>query len=323
MSDMQKAFTYLHDNIPSWFETIAEVQEKISRMQEEVAKIPVSRSPPMKRKTGSIESIRDLDAIIEEPCSPLASKKRKTPSFLSAHASGVSKYRSKTMILVYYDGQIQKSFETLVRSIGTGRNMLRKGKMAAKLQEMADLAGSEDDDDEDDMAMAKIGYRHRTGLSSIRTRAMAMRGSLAGISTSSSRTPIELFDVTEKALELAQGLCERAAHQSLRDGECRKELDGVRQHFEGILESAKKEVAKCQAQGEKDLATEEPRIAVAPIVAPIVARAVERKMMIPEIQPMHNGTATATLRAVEIEVDDEDDDEIDFVMPPIRLTSRV
>ncbi|KAF2248774.1 hypothetical protein BU26DRAFT_305577 [Trematosphaeria pertusa] len=333
MSDIEKSFNYLHDNIPQWFQDVAAVEEKIVKMQSELAKVPVSRSPPMKRKTGSVESIRGLDAIREEPgsstaahSSPFTSRKRKTPSVLSGQASGPSKYRSRTMVVVYYDGQIQKSFETLVRAIGTGRNMLRKGKMAAKMDEMAALAGSDDDDDDDDdddAVMSKIGYRHRTGLSSMRTRAAMMRSGRGP--NNSNSTPVGLFDSTDKALEQAQGLCERAAHQSLREGDCRKELDGVRKHFEEVLETAKKEVTKYAERKEKEAQQAAQQELIVKLQTPIPAPVPESKAILPaEIRPA-TGTTPTTTKVVDIEVDDEEDDEddIDFVMPPIRLTSRV
>lgn len=326
MSDVEKSFTFLHDNIPQWFKNVAEIEEKIVSMQNELSKVPMSqRSMPMKRKTGSVESIRDLDAIIEDPStsasqpSPFATRKRKTPSVLSGQASGPTKFRSRTMVVVYYDGQIQKSFEQLVRAIGTGRNMLRKGKMAAKMKAMTALADSDNDDDDDDGAiMSKIGYRHRAGLSSMRTRHAAM---LRGDMGNSTSTPVELFDTTDKTLELAQGLCEKGAHQSLRDGDCRKELDGVRKHFEEALQVAKKEIAKYAARKEEGQAAqqEEPAKSTPTPVSPPP----EPKKIIPSTIPTV-GTVHTTSKVVDIEVDDDEEDgDMDFVMPPIRLTSRV
>lgn len=329
MSDTEKSFTYLHDNIPQWLKNITEIEEKVAHMQSEMAKVPVSRSPLMKRKTGSVESIRDLDAILEDPSSstaaqqsPFATRKRKTPSILSAHASGPTKYRSRMMIIVQYDGQIQKQFESLVRCIGTGRNMLRKGKMAAKMEALAELAGSSDESegDDDNLVMSKIGYRHRGGLSSMRSRP-GMRG--LGARPGSNASPEAVYDSTDKALELAQGLCERAAHQSLRDGECRKEMDGVRRHFEEVLQTASKEVEKYKARKEKEAeqaaakAQEEIVESPTPTFTPMD---VEPKPTPPVIRAT-TATAPTTTKAVDIEIDDESEDD-DFVMPPIRLTSR-
>ncbi|ORY09651.1 hypothetical protein BCR34DRAFT_602654 [Clohesyomyces aquaticus] len=314
MSDIERSFTYLYENISSWCASVTEIQEKVTVMQNEIAKMPASGSQKLRRKTGSVESIRDLDAIMEQQpsssaaaqSSPAVTRKRKTPSLLSGHYSGPSKFRSRRMIIVYYDGQIQKSFETLVRNIGTGRNMLRKGKMAAKMEALAELAGSEnsDDDDEDPIA-SKIAYRRRAGLPSQRARAL-MRGMGAA---NGIATPTELFETTDKALELAQGLVEKAAHQSLRDGDCRKELEGVRKHFEAVLETATQEVAKYKARKESE-AVETP--------APAQPKT---KPAGPSIHHLPSVPIT-TRAAIDIEVDDDDEEETDFVMPPVRFTSR-
>ncbi|KAF2682121.1 hypothetical protein K458DRAFT_308097 [Lentithecium fluviatile CBS 122367] len=324
MSDIEKAFTYLHDGIPQWFKNVAEIEGKIVAMQHELAKAPASRTVTKKRKSDSVESIQGLDAVPEEPGmsvagqpSPQATQKWKTPSIPSQHASKPIKIRSRTMIVVSYDGQLQNSFEQLVRAIGTGRNMLRKGKMVAKMDAMAALAGSDDDSDDDDAVMSKIGYRHRTGLSSMRTRvAMARTGVVEN-----SSTPVEVFDTTDKALENAQSLCEKAAHQSLREGDCRKELDIVRGHFQEVQETAKKEVARIAARKEKGAQEAEKKASEETKMETAAAPPQEPKPV--EIIPtVHSPHIMSTV--MDIEVDDDDDDEdMNFVMPPIRLTSRV
>lgn len=323
----------------------------MANMHSEMAKMPVSRLPT-KKKTGSIESIRDLDAVLPDPSTSTPaqqSRKRKPASLLSRQASGPSKYRSRTMILVYYDGEIQKQFEALVRSIGMGRNLLRKGKMAARMEALAELAGSDDnsDGDEADPAMAKIGYRHRTGLSSLRTRSAMSRGPTTAPGNNAPPSP-ELFDTIDKSLELAQGLCEKAAHQSLRDGDCRKEVDAMKVHFQDVLVTAGKEVTRYQArkkmEAEKEAQNkaverdanvaveEEPKVSAeeslkieihtdAPAPKHTPAKE-EPKAMMPIVQ-----SAPAMIpvisKAMDIEIDDDDDDDdMSFVMPPIRLTSR-
>jgi hypothetical protein len=339
MSDIEKAFTFLHENIPSWFTNIAVIEEKLARMQSEMARLPVAKSPPLRKKTGSVESIRDLDIIREGSSTPLAAqqspstnRKRKSPSVTSGKASGPITYRSRNMIIVQYDGEIQKQFESLVRGIGTGRNMLRKGKMAAKLEALADLASSDDDsegsDYNDEQAMSRIGYRHRAGLSSMRARGMMGGEPTANYNTKASP---ELFDTTDKSLEQAQGLCEKAAHQSLRDGDCRKELNDVRKHCQVVLDTATNEVAKYNARMAKeaeDAKNNPPRKHSEPEV--LTAATTPELSASPGIgidsRPMMPSTKSAppaipTSKGIDIEIDD-DDDEDDFVMPPIRLTSR-
>lgn len=329
MSDIEKAFAFLHNNTPSWIEDVSEIERKIVRMQEELAKMPLSRSL-LKKRTGSVESIRDLDtptSTDDQDNSPTPyialhpSRKRKTPTVTSGNASGPPKFRSRMMVIVTYDGQIQSSFEALVRAIGTGRNMLRKGKMAAKAEEIAALAAFEEEESEDEDPYAfvnsKIGYRHRTGLSSLRAKGTKDEEPESAVP---KVTPTEIFDVPDKALESAQGLCEKAAHQSLRDGDCRKELEAVKKHFQDIYERAAVEVSKhiARRQAEEEAqkkAEEESKHAIEPME-------VEPTPAVPDAKLAPLIAAGPPPGGMDIEVDDDDEDDMDFVMPPIRLTSR-
>jgi DNA-binding transcriptional MocR family regulator len=52
------------------------------------------------------------------------------------------------------------------------------------------------------------------------------------------------FDFADKQLELAQSLCEAAAHQFLRSGDCSTELENIQQKFKLVLETAESEVER-------------------------------------------------------------------------------
>ncbi|KAF2272993.1 uncharacterized protein EI97DRAFT_191906 [Westerdykella ornata] len=336
MADIEKSFIYLQDTIPSWFKEIASIEEKIIRMQEEISRMPAQHSRPIKKKTGSMESIRDLDPIKESPNKPTAvpaaqlSTWKRKPASLASGTSSPTRYRSRAMmIIVHYDGQIQKQFETLVRSIGTGRNLLRKAKMAARAQALAALASSDDDDDgSDEDLMAKIQLRRRNGLPSMRTQSAISNGRAA--TSTSTTTPESLFDSTDKLLEQAQSLCERGAHQSLREGDCRKELAGMRKSFLEVQETAAKEVAKYNAQKEQEAAptaNPEPETELASSL-PVPDRVLQPKLAYQDTKPLVPAvcsvpTAHILPKDTVLEVDDDDEDEKDFVMPPIRMMSRV
>jgi hypothetical protein len=340
MSDIDKSFTFLHDSIPQWLQDITRLEEAVAAMHEEMAKMPVL-TPMAKHTTGSVESIQHEGkvAVAEEAgpsqktqTDPFANRKRKTPSMLSNRASLPSRYRPRALVVVNYDGDMQKSFELLVRAIGTGRNMLRKAKMEAKMNELAALAGPSDDedeadDDENEAINAKITYRPR--MSSMRARAAARREP-----GHSADMPVALFDTTDKTLEHAQSLCEKAAHAILRDGDCRTELGGMRKSFVDVLETAKTQVTKINtasppppkdipslAASDTSLSSAEP---------PYKRHFPQFSRPPPEIQSKStvpslptNVPPHTTPKIMDIEVDDDDDeDEPEFVMPPVRLTSR-
>ncbi|KAF1944351.1 hypothetical protein EJ02DRAFT_452468 [Clathrospora elynae] len=347
MSDIEKSFSYLQDNIPQWLQDIVRVEEKVTVMQDDSTESSVSQLPFAQRRSDSIESIRPdrLGATAEEvPPSngvhtdSVASRKRKTLSVHSGRFSGPSRYRPRRMVVVSYDGDVQKAFEVLVRAIGAGRNILRKAKMEAKMNEMAALAESSDDDDvdgeEEEAIPSRNNYRPR--MSSMRARSAARRSGRLGVS-SGSNTPAELFETTDKKLEQAQELCEKAAHLTLREGDCRKELEDVRKNFETILETAKSEVTKCNVRRSQELpelraqdtsdtsvssiepeASYENHIPQTSLPAPEA----EAQPKIAAIGP--TASAPTPPKIVDIEVDDDDETgEEDFVMPPVRLTSRL
>jgi hypothetical protein len=341
MSEIDKSFTFLHDNIPQWLQDITRLEEMVAAMHQEMAKVPVAMPPLAKHTTGSVESIQHerVGAVAgaggpsqATQTDPLVTRKRKTPSMQSNRASLPSRYRPRALVVVNYDGDMQKSFELMVRAIGTGRNMLRKAKMEAKMNELAALAGPSDDedeadDDQEEAMNAKITYRPR--ISSMRTRAAARRDV-----SQSATMPVALFDTTDKTLEHAQSLCEKAAHAILRDGDCRTELGGMRKSLVDVLETAKTQVTRCSAArpppptdlpslttSDSSLSSTEPTYKKhfpqlsRPLPEP------QSKNTLPSI-PV-NVPPHTTPKIMDIEVDDDDDeDEPEFVMPPLRLTSR-
>ncbi|CZT08391.1 uncharacterized protein RAG0_13477 [Rhynchosporium agropyri] len=81
--------------------------------------------------------------------SPAALRKRKTESMASGE-SVAPKFRTRSMIIVYYDDRVQIAFEELVKFVSGSRNSMRKGKMAAKMAEMKRAAELEIESDEED-----------------------------------------------------------------------------------------------------------------------------------------------------------------------------
>jgi hypothetical protein len=124
------------------------------------------------------------------------------------------------MVVIYYDGEIQKRFENIVRAIGTRRNALRKGRTSAQVYELArkGSSGSEGSSDDDSGAyLPKVAYR------SARMRRSPGAGSQS--------EGLAAFDKLDKFLERAQAQCERAAHQILRDGDCGLEIQTAKERF--------------------------------------------------------------------------------------------
>lgn len=347
MSDIDKSFAFLHDNIPQWLHQLTAADERVTAMQDDIARVPISQSPFGNKDTDSAASIRPakLDAIAEDatpsnapPTEPTGSRKRKSLSVSSHHEPESSRHRPRTMVVTNYDGDMQKSFELLVRAFGTARNLLRKAKMEARMNDMATMASSsedeEDDNDDDDddhqVSISKVNYRAR--MSALRARSAARRSGRLGVSNGVD-TPAELFDSTDKILEQAQELCEKAAHLTLRDGDCRKELATVRKSFETLMETAKTEVDKCNARKLQEppelQAHETSDTSVSSLEPETPCRKDAQQPSLPSSDQQHKtnppleGAASGPLKIVDIEVDDNDESDDDFALPPIRLTSRL
>ncbi|EOD43253.1 hypothetical protein UCRNP2_10043 [Neofusicoccum parvum UCRNP2] len=345
MSDSEKCFTFLRDNIPSWLEDLQRIAHKIEEKQDEIAKVPVIQK--VVKKTGSTETLKDgKEAVLEQagtdtaPPAPEqphipnqaerqalanANRKRKTASVLSK-TSGPAKYRTRSMIVVYYDAEVQKAFESLVRNIGTGRNMLRKGKMAARMEAMAAETMDDDDENDDDFdpVLAKLQFRPRAGIGAFRTTRGMGPGGFGGDSNS------EGFDTADKALENAQSLCERGAHQSLRDGDCRAELEGARKSFEEVIKICEAQIEKHKEKAKKaaEKAAEKARQREQSRQSHISTESMDTDAkLLPAAAPVPiNSSINISSKIDTIEVDDNVSDDEDFVMPTlprnIRLTSR-
>ncbi|KAK5010974.1 hypothetical protein LTR16_005160, partial [Cryomyces antarcticus] len=296
LDDTAKCFNFLNDNLPRWFENLDEIEKKVEERHK--AAVPM-RKP---RKSGSTESLRptqtqqeDDVAIVVTPAqqakddAPLppqgqrqaAKRKRKPASVISDNAS---EYRKRGMMIVYYDSEVQKQFESLVRHVGTARNLLRKAKMSARMTALS-AANNGDDDGFDDnggeaAAFVRVGYKSRIGMRTPRTE--------VGQHDATSR-----FDLADNAMDRAQNACERAAHQFLRDGDCSSEIENAREEFETLVKMSREELVRlkeqrCRARNRNNGATE----------------------------PADLGVVT------NIETDDEDRDDEDedgFKMPPALI----
>ncbi|KAI9683034.1 MAG: hypothetical protein M1822_006227 [Bathelium mastoideum] len=265
--DSVKCFEYLYQDVPSWITTLSRLEKTIDERPKEYIR---ARAPslPSKQRSGSAETLHDGQINTElspsiaarspslqpqTPRSPLPNpssqvtspvepqqyfqpRKRKPASTLSIGGrSGPTKYRSRSLLVVYYDGDVQKTFEELVRYVGTGRNWLRKGKLAARLEALAEMAPKDsddeghdesDDDDPDFKGMHKIQFTPR----STRMPNSVPNGPLGPRKGTASAPAI--YDQLDKALERTQMMCEKAAHQYLRDGDCRLELREAKKHLE-------------------------------------------------------------------------------------------
>ncbi|KAI5456147.1 hypothetical protein BGZ63DRAFT_417957 [Mariannaea sp. PMI_226] len=182
-------------------------------------------------------------------------RRQKSTSMLSAEDSPQT-YRTRSMIIVYYDSYVQGFFDELVRFVSSSRNQMRKAKMAVKIAQIKKLAevdvsgdGNEDGDENGIDTLPSLRYmttRRFNPISSI---------SRPGFGPGSKDQPPDVYEMLDKGLETVQSMCEHGAHQFLRDGDCNDEIEKARTQLTEILEMATKEMDRIQRE-EPELAKE-------------------------------------------------------------------
>ncbi|AEO60596.1 hypothetical protein MYCTH_2309943 [Thermothelomyces thermophilus ATCC 42464] len=246
-------------------------------------------------------------------------KRQRTDSVISAEGA-TPKYRSRSMIIVYYDSYVQLFFEELVKFVSGGRNMMRKAKMAAKVAQIKRLAELETPDEQDDAPSTttttttttaaavpplpttttttatgiievdnpitpapaepapssqpiEAAEENKPAMHYVSTRRMgagpggrAMRANMYGRVGAGGRVmragagpaPMlgadgkdaapDVYDELDKGLEYVQSMCEHAAHQFLRDGECGEEVANIKRRLAETKELADKEMERIRRE---------------------------------------------------------------------------
>ena len=347
-----ESFTHLTDNVPAWLAKLDDLTVQVAEQNARFIRVS-QHSEQLRKKHDSTESLKPInDGNIEDSAAvpttdtyippdpshrclahtsrPKAAansalvaaeiRRKRKPGSNHSNASGHARYRTKSMVIVYYDSTIQDAFESLVRSIAGARNTLRKGKTSASFKARMASLGMDDDPFSGAANFKKMGPKiMRPGVPSSRLEPEFLNDDKGSC-----------FEDADKALETAQNLCEVAAHQFLRDGDCRLEIEGTRQKFEHSLEVAKKEVERLQAEDAQHQAREaesEPPKPVelekpAPVEVPVVLDYFDEKVE-HKIQPAPlkqiNFAGTGT-----IEIDEGSDSEsVHIDLSAIRRTRRV
>ncbi|KAJ5619943.1 hypothetical protein N7510_003927 [Penicillium lagena] len=266
--DALGAFTYLTDNLPAWVTRVSELADHTSAKHAEFAETyrRHTTGKTRRRKNSSICSIHTDDMVpIAERASPRpeaietstnpttepgesekqrpqTGHKRRTdeaPSLDSAERYTFVSTRHN--LIIEYDGYTQKSLEEIVQNIGKARNNLRRAKMSTMPRTgiRSNLLGNSR---VVNSSAVLGGKTETTGLP--RVRSMRSQPGVVGVRGANSARQDSPFDYADKQLELAHGLCETAAYQILRSGDCAMELDSVEEKFKMVLDTARNEVAR-------------------------------------------------------------------------------
>ncbi|KAF6828799.1 hypothetical protein CMUS01_08437 [Colletotrichum musicola] len=278
-------------------------------------------------------------------------KKRHRPDSVASVEEAPSKYRTKAQVEVYYDEFVQNFFEELVKFVSASRNLMRKAKMAAKVAQIRRLAELEVPDDDagdsnpDTPLSAENGPNGLPSLRYMSTRRMGPRppqargGQTGGLMGDNAP---DAYDELDKGLEYVQGMCEHAAHQFLRDGECREEIGNIQRRLGDTKELAAKEMERIEREEPELLKASETnkvrtlrptsmRRELTPAKdsnPPITPRKLEvdAKLEVEAKAPLTNTveldmTKPIAANDAPIEADDEGIDDMEISLPP-RLNYR-
>ncbi|OQD86634.1 hypothetical protein PENANT_c007G07430 [Penicillium antarcticum] len=263
--DALGAFTHMKDNLPAWITRVSELAAHTHTRHDEYSEAYRRHTnfKSRRRKNSSVCSIHTDDLV------PIAQRKEPSPELSAAvtpndapdagQRSGRKRSSDKAPsvesneeyafvstrhnVIIEYDGHTQKTLETIVRDIGVARNNMRRAKMA-----MTPRAGIRAGilNRGMNLNMPSTTSQASSPLSCIRSTRTA--SGIVGVSGTSVLRKESPFDYADKQLELAHSLCETAAYQILRSGDCGTELDGVEEKFKMLLEAAINEVHRIMAE---------------------------------------------------------------------------
>lgn len=354
MSEVLKCFTFLAESAPTWIKSLEALEEKVKQRQAEVEKMSRTPFQKLKKRSGSNESLRPSrddtgnpssvgeqrtptplpyaitsTPVIDRNASNASKRKRIASSIASITSATQKRYRTRNPIIVYYDSEVQKGFEHLVHSIGSGRNHIRKARLAIRMETLTNISASakanqaigtsilpssstrttRNQPSGYELLLAQ-GLRSARGLETLRPDLASADG--LGSSSSNATDSCTLAD---QALDKAQAFCETGAYHFLREGECAEEVLGAKTIFEELVDSAGKEVERLtilerarQTQRDKERVVELER------------QEMVRKEVAGNPALIGQGSFDATIEADD-ESDDEDEDYA-ALMPPYRSMAR-
>ena len=322
--DALQSFVHVNDNVPSWLSKLDDLTVSVAEHNARFIEMAGLSNKLLKKKNPSTESLR-ADPIHPSALSgdtaanPTDVYVPPNPSYQcishSARARGAAnhmalvrkrkgsnaslisdqpRYRTRTMVVVYYDSAVQEAFESLFRSIATARSNLRKGKISATFKAR--------------MASLGIGERPSTTAEEYSTLSPKMlkvglaRRTLG--SDFSGDNNLSSFDEADKDLETTQNLCEVAAHQFLRDGDCRLEMEGMRKNLGNCGVIAKREVDRLKEEEAREQERQKATAELAQEEQMTVVETVEAKVTPPPPLKEINFAGTGL-----IEIDDRSDAE--------------
>ncbi|KND88489.1 hypothetical protein TOPH_06884 [Tolypocladium ophioglossoides CBS 100239] len=295
---------------------------------------PCPPSPESANRLALHKQARDAVVAAHSRALAQAKKKRRASSMVSAEGAPPT-YRTRSMIIVYYDSYVQGFFDELVRFVSSSRNLMRKARMAAKvaqIKRMAELEMPDDDNGSGEDGLPSLRYMSTRRLGPMSTMRRPQLGGPTG-PNDPDQAP-DVYETLDKGLEFVQSTCEHGAHQFLRDADCEEEISKIQVRMNEVLATAKKEMERVQRE-EPELAKESRDMGKPRARRPISVR---RDMSVGnkggvepgkaahvelEATALHQGKTNVieATNTLEVDTNPDADESLDMVLPELQYRS--
>lgn len=327
----QEPLRYLLDRVPTWLTTLQTVAAGTdARLLEPT--FPEDHQPPPLTDGSSHTAVSEEHNPARTESHPptqlpalIPIKKRKRDD--ESGGSRRKKYRARNATVVYFDGHAQKQLESIVEEVAKALGLIRQARLARTrsptksplmvAQELSTLASDTELDDE-------ILTLEEAVLERLRTRRFGTPEEVSRLNKQNRKRELAVtpqavhvleddktLDLTARALEQASDLCEVAAYQLLRDGDCRLEASAATRKFEEMYGPLVKEAAALQ----------ESQKHARPTLDENVNSTKPTDSLTTSLKDLGSGSMGADQITLGCD-DDDDDDEDRILLSPIRLTSR-
>jgi len=335
LTGVQEPFKFLLERVPLWLKTLQLLSAGFASQKSDHTSADSDQQQPPPLTDGTSHSgvsddhalthheTNQLSLLYPEPVHIVKKRKRQTES----GGSRRNKYRGRNATVLLYNGDAQRALVILVDDISKATGLIRLAKLArsrlpTKSPSVTSLVftfsgpGNEADDDEDqvdhDLILEQVRKRRR-GTSEITNRStrctMKKPELIVTPRAAIDQNDTTLLDTTVKALEAVSDLCEMAAYQLLRDGNCRIEARAATSKLEEIHAPLVREAAVLQ----------ESRRHAVPTIVESDGTTEQARSPPPAIKTSVTAAVDPSMDKTNIS-DDEEDEEI--LLSPIRLTSR-
>lgn len=198
---------------------------------------PTNYNPPRSPQPSELADIDPLEAGNRFIYAQARGKRRPGTSIRS-NLSGPRNIPRKQMVVIYYDSHIQCELDKLVKAFGSARNNVRKGKNAYTVSKgFASILGKRYDSN---FVPNPLSKAQRNATKPDFEFDLPSHNDLTSIDAA--------FAQTDKELDAIQTYAETAAHQMLRNGDCKSDLASALQKLDSLLVLAQSTLDKLRTE---------------------------------------------------------------------------